>query len=218
MMQVGWRLYVKRSMDIALSALGLAGTAPIMLAAAAAVAITMGRPILFRQSRPGRHAKAITVFKFRTMREVSDLFGNPLPDAERLTPVGQLLRATSIDELPQLLNVVQGELSLVGPRPLLHKYVPLYSVEQSRRHQVLPGITGWAQINGRNALTWEEKFRLDVWYVDHWSLMLDLRILARTAVQVLRRNGISNFGHATMPEFLGSSDVSQFRDAEHSGI
>ena len=162
---------------------------------------TMGRPILFRQQRPGRLAKPFWLFKFRTMSDKCDTGGKLFPDGDRLTRFGSFLRATSLDELPQLWNVLQGEISLVGPRPLLMKYLPRYSPEQARRHDVMPGITGWTQINGRNALSWANKFELDNWYVDNWSLELDFRILLRTFKNVLRREGISSGGHATMPEF-----------------
>jgi lipopolysaccharide/colanic/teichoic acid biosynthesis glycosyltransferase len=174
-----------------------------MAGVAVAVRATMGAPVAFAQTRPGRGGEPFTIYKFRTMRDAVDARGNPLPDAERVTPLGSALRATSLDELPQLLNVLRGELSLVGPRPLLMRYMTRYSRTQARRHDVLPGITGWAQINGRNAITWTEKFELDVWYVDNWSPLLDLRILALTALRVLRREGIAQEGHVTMPEFMG---------------
>jgi lipopolysaccharide/colanic/teichoic acid biosynthesis glycosyltransferase len=164
----------------------------------------MGPPVFFRQLRPGLHGRPFRVVKFRTMADARDARGGLLPDAARLTAVGRVLRATSLDELPQLWNVLRGELSLVGPRPLLMQYLPRYSPEQARRHDVLPGVTGWAQVHGRNALSWEDKFALDVWYVDHWSPWLDLRILAATLLHVARREGISQPGHATMPEFLGT--------------
>ena len=163
----------------------------------------MGCPILLRQQRPGRFAKPFRLLKFRTMSEQREASGDLLPDAVRLTRVGRLLRATSLDELPQLWNVFRGDISLVGPRPLLMDYLPRYSPEQARRHDVMPGITGWAQINGRNALTWEEKFALDNWYVNSWSLALDMRILLLTLIHVLKRDGITQAGHATMPEFIG---------------
>jgi lipopolysaccharide/colanic/teichoic acid biosynthesis glycosyltransferase len=202
--QRGWRLAVKAGLDRAAAAAGLVLLAPVLLATAGAIRATMGPPVLFRQERPGRGGRPFRVAKFRTMREARGPDGSPLPDAERLTRLGRFLRATSLDELPQLWNVLEGDLSLVGPRPLLVEYLPRYTPEQARRHEVLPGITGWAQVNGRNALTWEEKFALDVWYVDHWSLALDLRILATTMLRVLRREGISSEGHATMPEFTGT--------------
>jgi lipopolysaccharide/colanic/teichoic acid biosynthesis glycosyltransferase len=166
--------------------------------------IDIGRPVLFRQLRPGLHGEPFEMIKLRTMRDAVDRSGRPLPDAERLTPIGRFLRASSLDELPELWNVLRGEMSLVGPRPLLVRYLPRYSPEQARRHAVRPGVTGWAQVNGRNAADWETKFQLDVWYVDHWSLALDLKILARTILAVLRRDGISAPGDATMPEFQGS--------------
>jgi lipopolysaccharide/colanic/teichoic acid biosynthesis glycosyltransferase len=162
---------------------------------------TMGRPVLFRQARPGLHGKPFVMYKFRTMRDLRDAEGNLLPDEARLTPFGRWLRTTSLDELPELVNVLRGEMSLVGPRPLLMEYLERYTPEQARRHEVKPGITGWAQIHGRNNLSWEERLRLDVWYVDHWSLWLDLKILWRTLWMVLRREGISAQGHATMPRF-----------------
>jgi lipopolysaccharide/colanic/teichoic acid biosynthesis glycosyltransferase len=160
--------------------------------------------VLFRQERPGLGGRPFLVAKFRTMSNASGADGTQLPDDVRLTLLGRFLRATSIDELPQLWNVLRGELSLVGPRPLLMQYLPRYTPEQARRHDVLPGMTGWAQVNGRNAITWDEKFDLDVWYVDHWTLALDLKILAMTVVRVLNRSGISREGHVTTPEFMGS--------------
>jgi sugar transferase EpsL len=175
----------------------------------------MGRPVLFRQRRPGRFQKPFELFKFRTMAESRDSDGKLLPDADRLTRVGQLLRATSIDELPQLWNVLRGDMSLVGPRPLLMKYLDRYTSEQVRRHDVLPGITGWAQINGRNAIGWEEKFSMDTWYVDHWSIWLDVKILCGTALRVLRREGISNQDCSTMPEFMGLGTASDTRNEPH---
>jgi lipopolysaccharide/colanic/teichoic acid biosynthesis glycosyltransferase len=185
------------------SGVGLILLAPVFLGVAAAVRLSLGSPVLFRQTRPGLGGKPFEMLKFRTMRDAHDARGNPLPDAERLTPLGRFLRATSLDELPELVNVLRGEMSLVGPRPLLMEYLPLYTPEQARRHEVRPGITGWAQVNGRNALSWEEKFRLDVWYVDHRSFWLDLRILARTVAKVFAREGISQEGQATMERFRG---------------
>ncbi len=204
MKQAGWRLVVKQAVDRGAAAVGLVAVAPVLAVAAVAVRVNLGSPVLFRQERPGRHGKTFRVAKFRTMNDARDAQGNLLPDEDRLTALGRFLRATSIDELPQLWNVLRGELSLVGPRPLLVRYLPRYTPEQARRHDVLPGITGWAQVNGRNAISWDEKFALDVWYVDHWSLALDAKILAMTALKVLRRDGISSTGHATMPEFMGS--------------
>ncbi len=194
----------KRLFDLAVLVL----TAPLWLtalgAASLSVWLALGRPILFRQQRPGRHGRIFQLLKFRTMTDARDAQGKLFPDAQRLTPFGRWLRSTSLDELPELVNVLKGEMSLVGPRPLLVQYLPRYTPEQARRHEVPPGLTGWAQVNGRNALSWDEKFRLDVWYVDHRSVWLDLRILALTAWKVLRRDGINAAGEATMPEFMGS--------------
>ena len=177
-----------------------------MLLLAAMVRIKLGAPVLFRQVRPGKDGLPFEMIKFRTMRDAFGADGRPLPDAERMTSFGQLLRASSLDELPELWNVIKGDMSLVGPRPLLMEYLPRYSPEQYRRHEVRPGITGWAQVNGRNALSWEEKFRLDVWYVDNQSIWLDLKILLLTVKKVLMRDGISAAGEATMPKFTGSRD------------
>jgi sugar transferase EpsL len=196
---------LKRGIDLLVSGAALVPAAPVMAVAALAIRATMGAPVLFRQTRPGLRERPFILLKFRTMSEAIDAAGRPLPDGERLTPMGRLLRRLSIDELPQLLNVLRGEMSLVGPRPLLTRYLDRYTPEQRRRHEVKPGITGWAQVNGRNALTWNDKFRHDVWYVDHWTPALDARILWRTAVQVLRREGISAAEHATMPEFMGTT-------------
>jgi lipopolysaccharide/colanic/teichoic acid biosynthesis glycosyltransferase len=204
MRQTGWRLAAKRLFDRGSAAVGLVATAPVMAATAIAIRTTLGSPVLFRQQRPGRGGRIFEVVKFRTMRDAVDATGRPLPDAERLTTFGKFLRSTSLDELPQLINVLRGDLSLVGPRPLLVKYLERYTPEQARRHDVLPGITGWSQINGRNAIDWDQKLALDVWYVDNWSLVLDLQILARTLMHVLRRENIARDGHATMPEFQGS--------------
>lgn len=175
-----------------------------MLLLAAMVRVKLGAPVLFRQVRPGRDGVPFEMIKFRTMRDAFCTDGRPLPDAERMTPFGQLLRASSLDELPELWNVLKGDMSLVGPRPLLMEYLPLYSFEQYRRHEVRPGITGWAQVNGRNALSWEEKFCLDVWYVDNQSFWLDLKILFLTVKKVLIRDGINAEDDATMPKFTGS--------------
>jgi lipopolysaccharide/colanic/teichoic acid biosynthesis glycosyltransferase len=203
--QAGLALLAKKTFDRAVALGALVATAPVLAGAAVAVRVTMGGPVLFRQLRPGKDGRPFRIFKMRTMTQERGPDGELLPDAMRLTKLGRFLRATSIDELPQLLNVLAGDLSLVGPRPLLMQYLPLYSPEQARRHEVLPGITGWAQINGRNALAWEAKFAHDVWYVDHWSPWLDLRILARTARSVVRREGIAQVGEATMPNFTGSA-------------
>jgi lipopolysaccharide/colanic/teichoic acid biosynthesis glycosyltransferase len=199
-------LLVKRALDVSLAGGALAVTWPVLAAAAAAIRATMGRPVLFPQKRPGHRGRIFTAYKFRTMREAVDADGRPLPDGERLTKVGRLIRRTSVDELPQLWNVLRGDLSLVGPRPLLVRYLPRYSAEQQRRHDVLPGITGWAQVRGRNATTWDERFADDLWYVDNWSLALDLKIIALTAWKVLAGAGVSQPGHDTMPEFMGNRD------------
>jgi sugar transferase EpsL len=198
------RSILKRIIDLSVAVVCLVVFSPVLAAAAVAIRITSGAPVLFRQTRPGLHGRPFTIFKFRTMANVRDSNGDLLPDAQRLTRVGRFLRASSLDEFPQLINVIRGELSLVGPRPLLTEYLDRYTPEQARRHEVLPGITGWAQVNGRNAVEWEERLRLDVWYVDHWSLWLDFRILFSTMKSVLRRRGISYPGHETMPPFRGS--------------
>jgi lipopolysaccharide/colanic/teichoic acid biosynthesis glycosyltransferase len=203
MRQAGLPLLAKQIFDRTVASVALVAAAPLLAATAAAVAMTMGPPVLFRQRRPGRAGRLFEIAKFRTMRDAHDAGGAPLPDAERLTPVGKLLRSTSLDELPQLWNVVRGELSLVGPRPLLPQYLERYTPEQARRHEVLPGITGWAQVHGRNDVDWDARFALDVWYVDHWTPWLDLKILALTALTLIRREGISRRDHATMPEFMG---------------
>lgn len=195
---------LKRVTDLIVSLLLLAAISPLFLVIAMLVRWRLGRPVLFVQERPGLHTQSFRMFKFRTMTGSRDTSGALLADAERLMPLGRWLRATSLDELPELLNVVKGEMSLVGPRPLLSEYLPLYSKEQARRHDVRPGITGWAQVNGRNALSWEEKFRLDIWYVDNQSFWLDLKILWMTLIAVIARTGISQDGHATMERFTGS--------------
>jgi lipopolysaccharide/colanic/teichoic acid biosynthesis glycosyltransferase len=194
----------KRLFDFSGAFAGLVVLGPLMAVIALLVRVFLGSPVLFEQLRPGQRERLFAFFKFRTMRDACDEQGRPLPDAQRLTPFGAWLRRTSLDELPQLFNVLQGDLSLVGPRPLLTEYLGLYSPEQARRHDVLPGITGWAQVNGRNSLSWERKFELDVWYVDHWSLALDLTILWLTIKTVWRRTGISHQGEVTMPKFTGS--------------
>lgn len=203
MKQQGWRLSVKRIMDLLVAGPGLILMAPVLATIALVIRMTMGRPVCFRQERPGHNARPFQVVKFRTMRAAQSNSGPPLPDEQRVTGLGGFLRSTSLDELPQLWNVLRGELSLVGPRPLLMQYLDRYTSEQSRRHEVLPGITGWAQVNGRNAIGWEQKFAYDIWYVDNWSLSLDLAILFRTLWRVIKREGISGEGHVTMPEFLG---------------
>jgi sugar transferase EpsL len=194
----------KRLFDLFVTVPGLIVAAPIMLVTGLVILIKEGGPVFFKQVRPGRGGRLFALYKFRTMRSAFDRQGNPLPDARRLTSLGSFLRSTSLDELPELFNVLRGQMSLVGPRPLLSVYLERYSPTQARRHEVQPGITGWAQINGRNALTWEEKFRLDVWYVDHWSFWLDLKILFLTLWKVIKREGISQEGQATAEEFMGS--------------
>lgn len=205
--QRGLPLLVKRAFDCAVAGTALVATAPILGAAALAVRLSMGSPVIFRQKRPGRDGKPFEVLKLRTMSNAKDPSGRLLSDAERLTAVGRFVRATSLDELPQLVNVLRGDMSLVGPRPLLMQYLPRYSREQARRHEVLPGLTGWAQVHGRNAVAWPERFALDVWYVDHWSLAIDAEILARTVGAVFARRGISEVGQATMTEFMGSRET-----------
>jgi len=196
---------IKRAFDITVAAAALLVASPLLLLVAIAVRVNLGSPVLFRQQRPGLHGRPFTMVKFRTMRDALGRDGRPLPDADRLTPFGKLLRSTSLDELPELWNVLRGEMSLVGPRPLLMEYLDRYTAEQSRRHEVRPGVTGWAQVHGRNALSWEERFRLDVWYVEHRSLRLDLHILLRTLTIVLRRTGVSAKGEATMSAFEGNT-------------
>jgi len=203
------RSQVKRVFDVIASALLLIVLSPVLLVIALAVRINMGSPVLFKQVRAGLHGCPFTILKFRTMLDAFDHNGSPLPDEDRLIPLGRFLRSTSLDELPELVNVLRGDMSLVGPRPLLVEYLDRYTPEQARRHEVKPGITGWAQVNGRNALSWEEKFKLDVWYVDNWSLWLDLKILWLTLVAVLTRKGINAEGHATMPEFTGQKGTGQ---------
>ncbi len=194
----------KRLFDLALAVPGLILVSPLLLMIAALTWLLHGRPILFRQVRPGYRAAPFTLYKFRTMSEGRAPEGDSRSDAERLTRFGRFLRSFSLDELPELFNVLRGEMSLVGPRPLLTQYLARYTPEQARRHEVLPGITGWTQVNGRNAISWEQKFRFDVWYVDHWSLGLDVKILVITIWKVLRREGISQPGQATAEEFRGS--------------
>jgi len=196
-------LFVKRVIDMILSGLALIILSPLLVIISLVILIKMGMPILFKQMRPGLNGKPFFMYKLRTMTNEKDEKGNPLSDEQRLTRLGRFLRSTSLDELPELFNVLKGDMSLVGPRPLLMQYLARYTPEQARRHEVKPGITGWAQVNGRNAITWEEKFALDVWYVDNWSLWLDIKILAMTVVKVFRREGISAAGEATMPEFMG---------------
>ena len=197
-------LAVKRAIDLSVALAGLVLLSPVLLAVSVLILLCIGLPIFFRQGRPGLHGTIFTLVKFRTMSHACDESGRLLPDSQRLTNLGRFLRKTSLDELPQLWNVLTGELSLVGPRPLLIQYLDLYTPEQMRRHDVKPGITGWAQVNGRNAISWEQKFEFDVWYVDHWSLLLDLKILLMTAVKVLRGEGVRQEGQATAEPFRGT--------------
>lgn len=197
---------IKRAFDIVMAAIALLVLSPIIAVLAWQIQRKLGTPVLFRQTRPGLNGKPFSMIKFRTMRDAIDVNGRPLPDAERLTPFGARLRALSLDELPELWNVLRGDMSLVGPRPLLMEYLPLYTPDQARRHAVRPGVTGWAQVNGRNAISWDEKFRLDIWYVDNRSFWLDLKILVLTVRKVVAREGISAAGEATMSKFEGSKD------------
>jgi sugar transferase EpsL len=196
---------MKRLVDVLVSAMGLILLSPIIFLVAAVVWCKLGRPILFKQTRPGLLGSPFKMIKFRTMLNAKDKLDEILSDGERLTSLGRFLRAASLDELPELWNVLKGDMSLVGPRPLLLEYLPRYSAEQARRHNVKPGITGWAQVNGRNALSWDEKFALDIWYVDHHSFWLDMKILIKTIAKVFAREGITNGGHATMPIFKDSN-------------
>ncbi|HSB65517.1 MAG TPA: sugar transferase [Anaerolineales bacterium] len=196
----------KRIFDLVLVIPGMLVLSPLVFVVCLLVWLNFGLPILFRQQRPGYRGIPFWIYKFRTMTESRDTNGILFPDEQRLTRLGKFLRATSLDELPELYNVLRGEMSLVGPRPLLMQYLERYTPEQARRHAVLPGITGWAQVNGRNTITWQEKFNLDIWYVDHWSLGLDIQILFRTLVNVLRREGINQPGQATSEEFLGNQE------------
>ena len=195
---------IKRIFDFLASAIGLLCLSPVLLLLALIIRRKLGAPVLFSQIRPGKHGKPFRMVKFRSMTDARDADGKLLPDAERLPPFGQFLRSASLDELPALWNVLKGEMSLVGPRPLLMDYLPLYSPEQYRRHDVRPGITGWAQVNGRNAISWEQKFTYDVWYVDHRNFWLDMKILGLTVLKVFARHGISATGEATMPRFTGT--------------
>jgi sugar transferase EpsL len=192
---------MKRVLDFSVSSVLLVVLAPVMTLIAMVIAARLGRPVFFRQLRPGLHARPFTLFKFRTMRTLAAADGAPLPDTERLTPLGLFLRSMSLDELPQLWNVLRGDMSLVGPRPLLMEYLPYYTAEQMRRYEVRPGLTGWAQVNGRNAVSWQQRFALDLWYVDNRSLWLDIKILWLTLIRVIRRTDINASGHATMPRF-----------------
>ncbi len=196
----------KRLFDFSMALFGLAALSPVLAILAWQIRKKLGAPVLFRQIRPGLHGKPFLMVKFRTMRDAIGPDGQPLPDSERMTPFGSFLRSASLDELPELWNVLKGDMSLVGPRPLLMEYLPLYSPEQARRHEVRPGVTGWAQINGRNALSWDEKFAMDVWYVDNRSFWLDVKIIFLTVKKVVIKDGISADGHATMPHFKGSKN------------
>lgn len=195
---------LKRTFDIATSASALVVLSPVLAITAYKVKKELGSPVLFRQTRPGLHGKPFEMIKFRTMKDATDKEGNALPDSERLTEFGKKLRASSLDELPELWNVLKGDMSLVGPRPLLMEYLPLYNAEQAKRHNVRPGVTGYAQVNGRNSLSWEDKFKLDTWYVEHQSFLLDMKILLKTVKKVIIKDGISADGEATMSKFTGS--------------
>lgn len=201
-----YEAYIKRALDILLSAMALLVLWPVLLIVAVLVRCKLGSPVLFCQERPGKHEKIFKLYKFRTMTDQRDAEGNLLPDSVRLTNFGKFLRSTSLDELPELWNILKGDMSIVGPRPLLVKYLPLYNETQKHRHDVRPGLTGWAQVNGRNALSWEDKFRLDVWYTENLCLALDARIVLLTVKNVLRREGISGGGEVTMSEFTGSEE------------
>jgi lipopolysaccharide/colanic/teichoic acid biosynthesis glycosyltransferase len=200
---------LKNIIDRSLSVAGLLLLSPIIIALGCLIRLRLGKPVLFRQTRIGHGEKPFTFLKFRTMTDARDSRGILLPDEQRLTALGRFLRGSSLDELPQMWNVLRGEMSFVGPRPLLPEYLPRYNAHQRRRHAVKPGITGWVQVNGRNTLTWEEKFDLDVWYVDHYDLWLDIKILFLTLLRVLQRDGINQQGHATMPEFTGTAGIAQ---------
>ena len=195
---------LKRAFDIAASTSALVVLSPVLAITAYKVKKELGSPVLFRQTRPGLHGKPFEMIKFRTMKDATDKEGNALPDSERLTEFGKKLRASSLDELPELWNVLKGDMSLVGPRPLLMEYLPLYSAEQAKRHNVRPGVTGYAQVNGRNSLSWEDKFKLDTWYVEHQSFLLDMKILLKTVKKVIIKDGISAEGEATMTKFTGT--------------
>jgi lipopolysaccharide/colanic/teichoic acid biosynthesis glycosyltransferase len=197
-------MLLKRLLDLVISVPALIILSPILLLLVCIVRLKLGSPVFFQQVRPGLHGAPFTMYKFRTMTDARDADGSLLSDEQRLTSFGRFLRSTSLDELPELLNVVTGDMSLVGPRPLLMRYLDRYTPEQARRHEVKPGLTGWAQVNGRNAISWEEKFELDVWYVDNRSLWLDIRIIFLTLLQTVRQDGISQEGHATMEEFMGA--------------
>ena len=202
-----YRHVFKRAFDVAASTSALIVLSPVLAITAYKVKKELGSPVLFRQTRPGLHGKPFEMIKFRTMKDATDKAGNALPDSERLTEFGKKLRASSLDELPELWNVLKGDMSLVGPRPLLMEYLPLYSAEQAKRHNVRPGVTGYAQVNGRNSLSWEDKFKLDTWYVEHQSLWLDMKILLKTVKKVIIKDGISAEGEATMTKFTGTKST-----------
>jgi sugar transferase EpsL len=197
----------KRIFDLILATAGILVLSPLFLLTTVAIWLQYGTPVIFRQKRPGYQGKPFFIYKFRTMTEERDQQNHILPDDLRITRLGRFLRISSLDELPELINVIRGEMSMVGPRPLLMQYLDRYTPDQARRHEVVPGITGWAQINGRNALSWEEKFNLDIWYVDHWSFFLDIKILFLSIIKVLRREGINQPGQATAEEFMGKHDT-----------
>jgi sugar transferase EpsL len=198
------RHFIKRLFDIISSTAGLIVISPLLVVLAVLVRLKLGSPILFCQQRPGLGSKAFVIYKFRTMTDRRDASGNLLPDEQRLPPFGRFLRSTSFDELPELLNVLKGDMSIVGPRPLMMKYLGRYSPQQARRHEIKPGITGWAQINGRNTISWEDKFKLDVWYVDNWTFWLDMKIILKSIWMVIAKEGITQQGRATMDEFMGT--------------
>ncbi|QIC61249.1 sugar transferase [Acinetobacter schindleri] len=197
---------IKRILDITIASTALILLSPVYLIVAHKVKKNLGSPVLFRQVRPGLHGKPFEMIKFRTMKDALDAEGNPLPDSERLTPFGKMLRTTSLDEMPELWNVIKGDMSIVGPRPLLMEYLPLYNAEQAKRHNVRPGITGYAQVNGRNAISWEKKFELDTWYVENQSLWLDFKIMLKTIKKVIAKDDISAEGEATMTKFTGTPE------------
>lgn len=201
-----FQLLLKLFLDILLAGIGLVVFSPLFLVLATLIRIKLGSPVLYTQLRPGLNSRPFRILKFRTMTDETDAYGNLLPDIDRLRPFGRFLRSTSLDELPELINVLKGDMSVVGPRPLLIEYLERYTPEQSRRHEVRPGITGWAQVNGRNRISWEEKFELDVWYVNNWSFWLDVKILFLTIIKTIRREGVSAQGEATMPKFIGNKN------------
>jgi sugar transferase EpsL len=207
---------MKRFFDFACSLIAVIFLSPFLIVLAIVVRLTLGSPVFFRQQRPGLNGRPFTIYKFRTMTEARDPHGNLLPDGERLTRFGKLLRSTTLDELPELFNVLKGDMSLVGPRPLLIQYLDRYTPEQARRHEVKPGLTGWSQVNGRNAITWEEKFKLDVWYVDNWSIWLDINIIFITVWRILTREGINQPGQTTMEEFRSADEMGSADPKESS--